>query len=612
MIASLRALLALMLLAGLYLMVGIMVIVWLAFTILAVWASAFGTSFNAAPLGVAAGAAVVLGLVLREVGRISEPPGPRTDSEPVGGELATLVRSIAEQVGVDEPDDIDVRVIPDANAIAADDGWLLGLRGDRRRLYVGAPLLLALREDELRALLAHELGHFVRRHSRFTQPAYRGSTALAEAQQRIREAETGVRMYAGLLSLALLAYAKVFDALTAPIRRRQELEADRVAVTVAGPAALRSAVHTVAGLRIAWDWYHVHVAGPFRKVTDTVPDDPFHAFVRLVADTDPDVLAELRTLYGEDAVSRFDDHPCLADRLRALATADAGETPPLTVAAAPAVDGLDPAILKRLGRSFMGGWRVRRRPWQEWLTSLGEHRAGTHRRALARAVGGDPTLEHVLDLLCAGRTMDLAYGLDPGETRSDETLREQLVVAVYAIIGQALVARGKARWVVGLAGPMHLVAATGSDADQIGMLGHWVREALGDPLEAMWLGSQLAYLGVDPAAVLIDDADSDPSPRTVTVSVAPDAHEKRDRWERATPGLAIMLGLLVLAGCVAVATSTDDPPPTHRPLPARTTYRQPEIPKYPQPSMSYPLPSMLPMPPLPLPSLPLVPLPSRR
>lgn len=78
--------------------------------------------------------------------------------EAAAPELWRQVRELAAAVGTRPPDEI--RLVARVNASVWEDTGLLGLRGGRRHLYVGAPLLLVWPVSRVRALLAHELGHY--------------------------------------------------------------------------------------------------------------------------------------------------------------------------------------------------------------------------------------------------------------------------------------------------------------------------------------------------------------------------------------------------------------------------------------------------------------------
>ncbi|HEU4542748.1 MAG TPA: M48 family metallopeptidase [Jiangellaceae bacterium] len=73
-------------------------------------------------------------------------------------------RAIAAAVGTRPPDEI--RLVPEVNAAVSERTHLLGVIGGRRYLYIGVPLLQALTVSQLRAVLAHEFGHYSHSHTR--------------------------------------------------------------------------------------------------------------------------------------------------------------------------------------------------------------------------------------------------------------------------------------------------------------------------------------------------------------------------------------------------------------------------------------------------------------
>ncbi|WP_260613803.1 M48 family metallopeptidase, partial [Streptomyces sp. WAC05858] len=222
-----------------------------------------------------------------------------------------------------------IRLTAEVNASVTEDAPLLGLAPGRRVLYLGMPLPACLSPAELRAVLAHELGHFSRRHSRFGAVAHRGAAGLDAARQAIQEASAAnhlVRLYAGWPLLLLGLYTRVFRWLTRPVRRRQELEADREAARVAGPGAMADALRSTAALEAAWQEFLADFLAPMRRATGRIPDDPFRAFAHMVeAPEVREPLAALRARAVERPADPDDAHPALATRLERLARLPAPE-----------------------------------------------------------------------------------------------------------------------------------------------------------------------------------------------------------------------------------------------------------------------------------------------
>jgi Zn-dependent protease with chaperone function len=102
-----------------------------------------------------AGAGLIVWSVLPRPDRF-EPPGPRI-YEKDHPRLFDLVRDIGARTGQALPR--EVYLVADVNAFVAQRGGVMGFFS-RRVMGLGLPLLSLLTVSELRAVLAHEFGHF--------------------------------------------------------------------------------------------------------------------------------------------------------------------------------------------------------------------------------------------------------------------------------------------------------------------------------------------------------------------------------------------------------------------------------------------------------------------
>ena len=119
---------------------------------------------------VAAVPAIIVVVTLLEVATSHPQPKPGLDVAPGGAaELWALVTQLSDVVGTRGPEQI--RLVADVNAAVSEDSRFLGLFGGPRRMYLGVPLLQGLSVSQLRAVLAHEFGHYSSAH---TRPRYRG------------------------------------------------------------------------------------------------------------------------------------------------------------------------------------------------------------------------------------------------------------------------------------------------------------------------------------------------------------------------------------------------------------------------------------------------------
>ncbi|QKV97748.1 M48 family metalloprotease [Streptomyces sp. NA02950] len=597
-----------------------MVLLWVGFLVVALWSSGQPTA-TTPPTSIfllcAAFAPVIAGMVWAVV-RTARPAGPPAGTVWVSRRgapaLWAVVEELARAVGTRRPDHI--RLTSEVNASVTEDASFLGLVPGSRTLYLGLPLLAGLPPAELRAVLAHELGHYSRRHNRFGALAHRGSAGLDAARQAIRDASAAndlVRMYAGGPQALVGLYARVFRRLTRPVRRRQELEADREAARVAGADTVAGALRSTAVLEQLWPEFIAEFLTPMRRAHGCVPDDPFRIFADLVEAPE---LRELMAEVLEDAVRRpadpDDPHPGLAVRLRRLARL---RMPPGPAAPDPA--DLEPLCVParyaaEAGRSLFSGARDTV-PWRDWLALLAAERATRILTPLAEAVrtveheeaGGERpgplTIHRVLRLVDSGRRMPLARALNSRLAAAGPAGREPLeplAAALSVLIGAQLVAGGSAYWAMHWTGPSTLVPPDGLAPETIRA---WADTAVRLPGQTQRLGLHLAALGVDERSPLPDRAeagtsDGAPGDEVRNVSIAPQVSEPARRRIGAVRALALTV-LLGLTG-LGYALWSDRGEPTYPGGPVPRWTQQPGGPYGSDPAPgavpTYDLPSGLP------------------
>jgi Zn-dependent protease with chaperone function len=237
--------------------------------------------------------------------RRPEPVGLRVTREDAP-QLWSLLDGAAAAAATRTPD--TVTIVADAAAKIIERTHLLGLVGGRRDLYLGLPLLQAWDAAHLRAVTAHELGHYSPRLGRLAPLAYRGRVAVGRTVPRIPR-----RNPAGPL---LRTYAKFYRRVDAPFSRAQELAADRIAAEHAGPKAAAAVLRDLPALDGIQRVFHAEYLGPGWQAGH-VPDDIFGGFLRVLAAR----AEEIAVLRARDpgAPSPWDIHPPLQERLAALA-----------------------------------------------------------------------------------------------------------------------------------------------------------------------------------------------------------------------------------------------------------------------------------------------------
>lgn len=244
--------------------------------------------------------------------------------------------------------DLEVYVDGELNAGAAEGRGLFGLLGTRRVMALGVPLLACLSKDELLAVIAHELGHFSRRHGRLGGWLYRarmGWTEYAEREENTRSAfEHAMSWYARIFAPRFLTMSLVHS-------RDAEYEADADAATVMGHASFAHALTRVAFLNAFFE----HELGPLiARWQSELPNAPgdFHARLSAaVRGLDERRTAKLVAKAAATQSSWHDTHPALADRLSAL-----GEVPRLGDAAMCAGQALFGDEWLRVVKQFDDRW----------------------------------------------------------------------------------------------------------------------------------------------------------------------------------------------------------------------------------------------------------------
>src|SRR5262245_1917980 len=184
-------------------------------------------------------AGIVLWSVLPRIDRF-RPPGPEIqpgDHPRLFAEIRAVVAATAQRM----PD--HVYLVSDVNAFVTQRGGIMGI-GSRRVMGIGLPLLRTLQVDELRAVLAHEMGHFYGGDTRLGPWIYKTRGALARTVvnfYRARAATDDQRTLQFVFAAVQAPFRWFFTGfmrLSQAISRAQEYSADAVAVRAEGRRAL--------------------------------------------------------------------------------------------------------------------------------------------------------------------------------------------------------------------------------------------------------------------------------------------------------------------------------------------------------------------------------------
>lgn len=451
---ALRAAISVAMLVGFYVL-GLLQLAVVGFLLYEIWThlSGLGAAKLSWVLLVAVGA-VVAGLWRAIRSRPAEPEGL-----PIGPDQAPAlwqtVREMAAEAGTRAPDEI--RLVPEVNAAVSEETKLLGLIGGTRRLYLGMPLLQTFTVDQLRAVLAHELGHYSGSHTRLSAIAYRGRAAMHETLSRVGKWNVFGWVFKG--------YGRLYLLVSNAVTRRQEFEADQVSVRVAGVDAAVSVMRELPVVDAAWDFYFGRYVS-YGWEHGYAPDDIFGGFGQLYA-ARTEELARLRDQEPDTETSRWDTHPAIGVRIEAMRALPAVEHAPDRRPAASLLPRLDGAGLALQAAVVDFGDRTVL-PWPEFtaasITAVQQRRADRVFRSAARRLGvPEAGLAEILELSATGRLGELAAEFFPNATRKEAATA--FADPMDDLITLAAVRSGAATFQHSWSAPARLVDRDGEPAD---------------------------------------------------------------------------------------------------------------------------------------------------
>lgn len=259
------------------------------------------------------GLVTLVGMVRALWVRIAEPSGLRVTAEDTP-RLYEAIEEVARKMGGVPVHSVSVS--SDFNAcIVQTPRW--GIFGNyRNHLEIGLPLAMALNVNELKAVIAHEMGHLSQAHGKFGAWIYRQRVTWHALEAKFNNP---VGIFDQILGAFYGWYAPYFYAYSFVLARNHEYVADRAAAHATSPAAIGAALTKL------------ELAGRFlsevfwKRLYDQVekqPEPPYlpHAVMPRAfkaAENQwarPDWLEQSLKSYAADD----DTHPSLSERLAAL------------------------------------------------------------------------------------------------------------------------------------------------------------------------------------------------------------------------------------------------------------------------------------------------------
>lgn len=194
----------------------------------------------------------------------------------------------------------------------------LGVLGwQRNTLNLGLPLLMALKLDEARAVVGHELGHLSGNHSRFNGWIYRVRMTWYRIMYSFDQA---AGFGTGLLRKFFDWYAPYFNAYSFALARANEYEADAIAAELTSTHAIASALVNSdirAGLIDQHFWQQRIAGADCQPAPSFRPYSDLQAFCRQHQFDQVELQTRLESAL-EEKTGHADTHPALKERLAAI------------------------------------------------------------------------------------------------------------------------------------------------------------------------------------------------------------------------------------------------------------------------------------------------------
>jgi Zn-dependent protease with chaperone function len=427
-----RALQLIALLLGFYLLCILLIVGLIVLDVLAFHAASSTPALDRYVLFLVAATVGAIVIVIRGVfvsTRVKEKDLPGVvlpeHAEPL---LWRRVRDLAAAVGTRPP--AEIRLVPDVNAAVMEHAHLSGLIPGKRRMLIGAPLLLALSMPQFDAVIGHELGHYSGKDSRLGPLTGRTRQSVIAALKAVHGREEdatktrwrwpGHALFAALFT----AYAKLVFTTTFATSRQQEFAADRFSASIAGRENAAAALRELPVIDTAYGFYlDRYVAAALPLGLAPQPAEILGGFGGMLAD--PDRLAqfhELRTNPRDEKAHKFDSHPPMVERIAAILALPADGRPVDQTGVRAIVLLAQPAVaLGAVGIEMLGKHAAGKAP-RDWDTIAGAVGIAAAREAslplvdvVRNMIGRPPRVVDLLDLVDAGRFEEILESIPRSE-----------------------------------------------------------------------------------------------------------------------------------------------------------------------------------------------------
>jgi len=330
------------------------------------------------------GAGTILWSILPRPDRFV-PPGPLLEPQE-HPKLSETLAGIAKATTQEMPS--EVYLTAEVNAWVMDRGGIMGF-GSRRVMGLGLPLLQVVSVSELRAVVAHEFGHFHGGDTKLGPWVYKTRAAIGRTLQGLAE-------HSSLLQKPFLWYGRAFLRMTHAVSRQQEFTADALAARIVGCRPLIEGLKRIHGAALAFNTYWFNEVAP-------VLNKGFHppvveGFNRYLASSRiaEAVSASLDRELAAGETDPYDTHPPLCARIAAVQNAPDREAPEHDLPAISLlgdIEGLETQLIRATANGSSArasqlvawddvGWKIWAPAWEAYTGMYAKALAGITPRIL--------------------------------------------------------------------------------------------------------------------------------------------------------------------------------------------------------------------------------------
>lgn len=296
-----------------YVYIFFVIILLLAILGLLVWISLKGRLvFGVVQLGLGTLAGIFI--ILKSFNVKLQPPNGISLSPEEAPELWTVVTQLADSAKA--PKVHKILLVDEFNAAALEFPRFGIFGGYQNYVLIGLPLMLGLKPEQFKAVIAHELGHLSGQHSKISCWIYRQRVTWSQIMAGL---ETSNQFAHLIFARFCQWYIPFFNAYSFVLARMQEYEADRLSILAAGPQSTAGALLATA---VKAQYLDAEFWPKIAKMPATQINTPDNVISLVRAELTSenhlkDAARSIKSVLAQET-DASDTHPCMHDRIKTI------------------------------------------------------------------------------------------------------------------------------------------------------------------------------------------------------------------------------------------------------------------------------------------------------